>query len=525
MPVRRASSVWRRWSLAIVLLSASISRGDIPADEQIGGTPRSALQYFLDQSRHGHYAEATAALARDGGAPPDELARQLKAVIDTYLWIDLDKVSDNPEGKQESRLPPNVEEIGRVPVPGGTEPLRLVRQGSGKWVFSASTLQRVPGWYADLKDRWIRDHLPEPLVRAGWRGLLWWQWAALPALALLSYLLGQLLSVLIRLAFRRVPLLSAKFDGAHVLRLGGPLTLLLSAGVAFLLIDLLVLNPAAHDFVLSVLQALALVSFFWGALRAVDLGIDGLRATPFTSGHAERRALLPLFRKTAKLTLAIIAAITVLQKLGLPVASLIAGLGIGGLAIALAAQKTVENLLGSVIIGIDQPFRPGDTVKIEDFTGTVESVGLRSTRIRTPNRTIITLPNGRLSDMRIETFAPRDRIRLNFTVSLVYTTTAAQLRSIVEEIRQLLEGLPDAHTDPPDVFFTNLGTHALEVSANTWLATSDRAFNVARQSVLISVMEIVARNGSAFAFPTRTVRLEQQDGETGPSENEEKVKA
>jgi hypothetical protein len=134
--------------------------------------------------------------------------------------------------------------------------------------------------------------------------------------------------------------------------------------------------------------------------------------SPWGLTHVASRSLLSLGARIGKVALGIMALVAVISELGYPVTSLIAGLGIGGLAFALASQKTVENLFGAFSIGVDQPFCEGDFIKVEDFSGTVEAIGLRSTRIRTLDRTLITVPNGKLAEMRIETFAVRDRIRL-----------------------------------------------------------------------------------------------------------------
>ena len=126
---------------------------------------------------------------------------------------------------------------------------------------------------------------------------------------------------------------------------------------------------------------------------------------------------------------------------------MLAGLGIGGLALALAGQKTVENLFGAFSIGLDQPFSVGDTITVDGTTGTVEAIGLRSTRIRTPDRTLITIPNGRLAEMKVESFAARDRIRFNCVLCLVYSTNAAQLRKVVADDRGAVRAQPKTFQD------------------------------------------------------------------------------
>jgi hypothetical protein len=122
----------------------------------------------------------------------------------------------------------------------------------------------------------------------------------------------------------------------------------------------------------------------------------------------------------------------------------LAGLGIGGIAVAFGAQKTVENVFGSLAIAADQPLRVGDAVKIDDFSGTVERIGLRSTQVRTLDRSLITIPNGKLSDTRVESFAARDRIRFATLVSLAYGTTEAQVRRVLEGIRTGAPGRSEA---------------------------------------------------------------------------------
>ena len=161
---------------------------------------------------------------------------------------------------------------------------------------------------------------------------------------------------------------------------------------------------------------------------------------PWAVDNASARSLLSVTRNLVKVFVAVGGAWRRSAAFGYPVATVLAGLGIGGIALAFGAQKTIENLFGSIALAADQPFRVGDFVKVEDFTGNVERIGMRSTQIRTLDRTLITLPNGKLADMRIEDFASRDRIRFAATVGLVYGTSEAQVRQVVDGIEQLLRG-------------------------------------------------------------------------------------
>jgi MscS family membrane protein len=202
--------------------------------------------------------------------------------------------------------------------------------------------------------------------------------------------------------------------------------------------------------------------------------------------------------------------VAVLNELGFQVASLLAGLGIGGIALALAAQKTVENLFGSVAIGVDQPFRVGDVVRIEDVTGTVEAIGMRSTRIRTLDRTVVSYPNGKLADMRAETLASRDRIRLVANLGLAYGTTAEQMRAVLAGVEAALRRQPKLWTESLSVRFTEFRDSTLNVEVIAWFTTSDWSeFTAIRQEVLLELMAVVERAGTTFAYPTRTVHVVQ----------------
>lgn len=477
------------------------------------GSPRAALTRYLEAMREGRLAEALPVLGSHVPGDPARTAWRLKAVLDTHLWFDLDTISDHPAGRLDDGLAPEVEELGRIPVRSGSEAVEMVRLPSGEWVFSPATLARVDRWYRTVPHRWIREHLPEPLLRPGPHELLWWQWLALPLFAILCLVAGRLLAAgisrALRSATRRT---STPYDDALVLRLSGPLVLVSALIAAFVLLPVLALTAPARAFVGSGLHAFVLVALFWAMLRVVDVVAEMIAASPFAASRPETIALLPLASRVAKLGVLAIAAVTVLQKLGYPVASLIAGLGIGGLAVALAAQKTVENLFGSVTLTVDQPFRPGDFVKVEDVLGTVEAVGLRSTRIRTLDRTLVTLPNGRLADMRIESYAARDRLRLFAVLGLVYSTRPEQVRRIVREIEDLLRAHPRVWPDVVRVTFSGFGASSLDVEVLAWFQLTDWGeFTYLRQDVLLQIMEIVQRNGSSFAFPTRTVHLAREE--------------
>jgi MscS family membrane protein len=356
----------------------------------------------------------------------------------------------------------------------------------------------------------LADLVPEPLLLMGPGGLAVWQWLGLGIVLALAWLVGRLGAWLFTwVGGKLVGRTSTNLDDELVSQLRSPLRMLTSLGLMRLGIVSLELPAPATRVCHEILLAFFAIALVWGALRSIDVIAAHLGRAPWAVERPSTRSVLMLLSRIGKALVIIIAGIGFLSGIGLPVASLLAGLGIGGIALAFGAQKTVENLFGAVAIGVDRPFREGDFVKVEDnVLGTVETVGLRSTRIRTLDRTIVTLPNGRLSDMRIETFTLRDRIRLFTVLNLVYETTAAQMRQVLAGLEDVLRKHPAIWPDDLSVRFLQLGESSLDVEVNAWFRTTDFGkFKEIRQDVLLAFMQVVEQAGSGFAFPTRTVHV------------------
>jgi len=486
-----------------------------PVAEASPDSPRSALFEYFQLCRRGRYGDAARYLdlppGREGEGPA--LARKLKHVLDQKLWVDLEAISPLPGGSLDDGLPSETEQIGTIPGPSGrADAVRLVRrkQAEGpEWLFARSTVLRVPGWYALLEGRWLLDHLPDPLMRPGPKELLWAQWIVLLGLLIPAGLLGRLLGWLsqkaLLLVARRTP---ARWDEVLVNRLLGPFALawtltLLSFGSSYL-----GLYPPAERFFSQLMKAGLIALVFWTLIRIVAGSGEVAARSQWALTNPAAHSILVLWVRMGEVVVIILGALAAGSAAGLPINSLLAGVGIGGLGIALAAQKTLENVFGSISIGVDQPFHVGDTVRVGDISGTVETLGLRSTRIRTLERTVVTIPNGKLADREIETFGVRDRSRLSTVICVVYGTTAAQIREIVSGIEAVLKAHPKFSPDPVFVRFLGFGESSLNIEVMAWFETNDfgEIRNI-RQDVYLAIMEVVERAGSSFAYPTRTLYL------------------
>ena len=466
-------------------------------------SPRMVVHNFLEMVQQGKEAEAARYLEMsdvESNERAAELARELAAVLESQPTFDLEQLSPAAMGDLEDGLPSNRERVGGIKVGKGTvEPVRMVRHSAvEEWVFTKRTVKRIPAWYNDTPSAWAQNNLPPWLSKRGPVGMHYWQWFAFLALVVISWGIGFLFSrVVSRGAAKLVKKTTNTWDDALVEMLQGPVTLACSLGVAAAILPWLALPEIVGSLLYRGVKGGFLVVFFWLCLKAVDVGRNALSRARFANDRPASRSLLSLGARFTKAALFVVLIIAVLSMLGLPVGSLLAGLGIGGLAVALAGQKTLENLIGTFAIAIDQPFREGDFVKVRDFQATVEAIGLRSTRFRTLDRTIITVPNGKISDEQLETYAARDRMRLFAALPIRYGSTAEQLRSAIGQLEADLKSKwPRIDASSVTVRLTNLGEWSMGVNVSAMVNTIDGAeYDLLKQDVLLHVLTTLEATG------------------------------
>ncbi len=501
------------WALALVLV---LSTGSAAAQDSAmygADTPRDVMASFLELTRAGRYRDAARLFDPAFPAASGEAtARRLRAVLDRRLWVALATLSRMPGGAPDDNLPTDVDQVGTLPGPSGPEPLLLRRMGpngGGRWVIAQSSLDRVDAWYGKLPDRWLREHLPSWLFRAGPRDLFTWQWLALPLLVIAAWLAAWLVAWPIRFALRRLlKRTQIQWDDLLLELLYAPGLFLLALLLIYVALPALLLVAPAVAFVKGLLRVGVLIGVFFSLIRIVEVAFREITRSEWLRQHPEVMGLLPFLSRAAKVLLVLMGVVTALQQMGYAITGLIAGLGIGGLALALAAQKTFENLIGSMALSVDQPFRQGDLVKIDDLVGTVEAVGLRSTRVRTPERTVVTLPNGKLADARIENFSLRERFRLNLVLGLTTDTPPAKVTAILDAIIARLREAEGAIPESCEARFVKINVSSLDVEVNAYFVLPGVGrFAELRQELLLALLSIIASHGAHLAHPTRTVEL------------------
>lgn len=485
-----------------------------------GDTPRRALERFLGNFASGRYAEAADDLELHSHEQGDKLrlAKMLGAVIDRRLSADpewLSHVSDAPSGDTKDGIASDQDEVGRIPATPIAEPVRLRRvwvrdRNEYRWMFSHKTVQRVPSWYQRLDDVWLREHLPDRLLRKGPKGFVVWEWLALPVILTASGFVAWLLTLLFELMLR--PLVrrsAARWDDVLLHRLRRPVRLLLAVAVWGLTMPYVLITGQAERIVQLFARVGFLLGLFFCIWRCVDVAVQMVRESEWLKSHPSAKGVIPLGYRLAEITVAAIAVVTTLQEMGYPVTSLLAGLGIGGLAVALAAQKTVEHVFGGVMLSVDQPMRVGDLVRVEDVVGYVEHIGLRSTSIRTLDRSLVNIPNGKLADLKIECLQARDNMRLHCHLGITYDATAAQIDGLREALRAYITNHPKMWPGMPvRVHFVGFGESSLNLEVMAWWQESDwDRFLDLRHEVLLKIMRIIEEHGATIAFPTRTLHV------------------
>lgn len=228
--------------------------------------------------------------------------------------------------------------------------------------------------------------------------------------------------------------------------------------------------------------------------------------------------IVPFIRKSLRVFIVIMAVIMAIQNLGYSISGLLASLGIGGLAVALAAKDTLANVFGSIMILLDRPFGIGDWVKTGDLEGDIEEIGFRSTKIRTFAKTLITVPNSVIANQSVDNISRMPKRRIKLTVGITYDTSPAQMREAVENIRELLRTHPAIDQEFWLVNFTDFGASSLDIMIYCFTTTTVWGeYLDARQDLSLKIMDILEEMGLEIAFPSRTVYLQHKEGDMQPA--------
>lgn len=513
-------SLWsqRLWPQVSSPKETDAAQPDIPKDVLGRVTPRGAVLGFMTAAKKGNMEIAALYLNTPlRGADSQDLARQLAAVLDRRLPARLNQISDKPEGSAPDPVHPDEDIVGNIDTADGQLEIVLERVDRGKlgkvWLFSRRTLESIPKVFQELNTPAIEHVLPEFLTNTRLAAIPLFEWLALfvgmPLLYLLTGVLNRVLSWSVG-AFRRRLRHDTSLDNPQLLRV--PARLLLVAFTIYLLVKNIGLPLLARQFWSTVALFVTIAACVWWLLlmnRSAESYL--LKRRPNLSGSA---SVLRLSRRVIDGLLLFAGFLFVLYHFGIDPTAALAGLGVGGIALALAAQKALENVIGGVSLIADQAVRVGDFLNLADVQGTVVDVGLRSTRIRTLDRTLVSLPNGQIAGMRVESLSARDKFWFHPIFGLRYETSPAQLHSVLEGTRTFLSQHP--HVEPSSVRarFIRFGQCSFDVEIFAYVYACDWSdFLEIQEGLLFAVIETVHNAGTALAFPSRTLYM----AESGPN--------
>lgn len=487
-----------------------------PPEDPLGReSPRGTVLGFIKAAGAESYERAAQYLdVRRTPRAAEELALQLKAILDRRLSAaDVDPLSAKPEGSLDDDLPPNLERVGEVKGSEGPVEIQLERvsRGAGPpiWLFSAKTLKAVPTLYEDIRPFWFERYMPKEVREFRFLDILLWQWIALvlviPIVLGLTWVLSRLLFWALRpLLFR----LTGERADAHLAKVTAParlLTLTLAIGLWLSVTSLPLLT---RYFWARVAAVAGIVGLTWLLVRLVDIIAELTQTHLRHLDQPPRIAVARLVRRLIKVIVVFLGALVLLYLGNLDLTAALAGLGIGGIAVALAAQKTLENVIGGLSLIFDRAVCVGDFLKVGDASGTVDSIGLRSTRIRTPDRTILSVPNGQIANVSIETISARDMFWFHHFLGLRYQTTPAQLRAVVDGIVRQLGGHPAVDPESVRAKFFRFGPSSLDIEVVAYIVAKDwTQFLEIQQELLLGIMEVVEHADTAIALPSQTLHL------------------
>lgn len=355
----------------------------------------------------------------------------------------------------------------------------------------------------------IRGNLPD-IFQQNLLGVELWQYIALGLVVTVSLIARKIIHHLVLVRVRR---LAETLGQAWMMRLvdvcASPGATLVMAALLRVSYPALGLPEAATHFMAGTVRILISVALTWASYSFVDVVADRMAEKAALTDSKLDDQLVPLIRKSLKVIAVIGGSLFILQNMQVDVGSLLAGLGLGGLAFALAAKDTLANFFGSVMIFIDRPFQIGDWVQAGNSEGIVEEVGFRSTRIRTFYNSVVTLPNSIFTETKIDNFGARQYRRTSVTLNLTYGTTPDQMQAFVEGIREVIKANAFTRKDYYEVHMSGFGPHSLDVMLYFFFAVADWSEELReRHNVYLEILRLAQKLEVKFAFPTQTLHVE-----------------
>jgi MscS family membrane protein len=479
-------------------------------------TPRGTVMGFIHAAQDENYSVAAQYFQPVPGRrhlnPTEEqdLAAQLLTVINQKIVTSsLESLSRDLQGRIDDGLPPNQEMLTGVRDSRGTFTILLVRmdddRGNKVWYFSRKTLDTIPEVYESLQFSEIERKLPPWLTKHRFLSMPLWQWLAILVAIPVAVLIGWLLSLIPRLAIRYYrkrldPGAKPKQTIFHI----GPGTLLFGALVHYVFVSRIGASIVYRQYYRQVIWIFLGIAFYWMAARITRELSERLARRLALSGRMAERSMVALARRVLEVLILIAVVLAVLSGLGVNVTAALAGLGIGGLAIGLGAQKTFENLLGGISVLTDKELQIGDPCRIGDQRGTVEDIGLRSTKLRTEDRTVVTIPNGTVAAAVLENYRQRDKILFRQMIRLRYDLSSSHFRYVLDEVRSVLQQNSRVEAGTCRARLLRFSDYSVDMEVYAYILVRDYSeYLELQEELILSILDCIEKTGVAIALPSQ----------------------
>lgn len=501
--------------------TATSSTPAIPADPLGRETPRGTLLGFIKAAQEEHYAVAIEYFQlppnrrRHSEQDDEELAAQLLTIFNQKFSGALELTSRDPVGRLDDGLPPDQERI--TGALGATDklPVLLVRledlQGRKLWYFSRATLDHVPEMYDLLTFPEIEKQIPKTLVTHRLLFMPIWQWIAIVVFLPVALLGGRLITIVVaflvnqsRKARSKPPLAPQGFFQVD------PITLTIAIVSHYIFVGYIGTSLLYRLYYRHLVWIFLAFDFYWILTRITRAISSRIGASLTKRGMLAERSIVSLIRRFTEVFIFLLVTLLVLRNLGVDVSTALAGVGIGGLALGLGAQKTFENMFGGVSILFDKVIQIGDTCRINNQTGVVEDIGLRSTRLRTGERTLLSIPNGIMASAVVENLRFRDKFLCQQTIRLRYDLSPDHVRYVLGQIQNLLIEDPKVEDSSARVRFLRFAEYALEVEIFCYILEPEfTAYLATQEQLFLKIMDTIEKAGAVVALPTQTTFVTQ----------------
>jgi len=470
-------------------------------------TPLTTVEGFLsatserDYENAANYLRLTKLSKGFDTSDGPELARMLRILINQKLWINLDQLNIDPKGNLDDGLPAHLEFISSIETPEGNKNVYLRRYsdsaGNYMWYFSADTVREIPYLYSLFGYGHLGDLLSDFFGDISIWGIQIWQIIGILLLFIVGYIISFIFTSLIAHLIRKKdhPVVNSVLE-----LLTRPIRLILTLIIASFGIE--ILSPGVSLRALLKTKTFLIIVVIWFCFKFVDILALLYRKRLESQGKYKLIAIIRPIGTTFKVLIFVMFILMWLNNVGFQITTVLAGIGIGGLALALGAQKTIEDIFGAITIFTSSPVDIGDFCRFGDRLGTVEEIGIRNTRIRTLDHSVISIPNSQFASMQIDNYSKKEKYWYHPTIRLKHKTTSDQIKKISSLVTTMLEDHPKVTKENIRVRFKDIGLISLDIEVFAYINVKDyNTFLEVGEELNFGIIEIISNAGGEFAVP------------------------